>query len=172
MLVVLLTVAHAFAPLKTFSARPTSTLSKTEVNLLNFNFGGSAAAAGSKSIPSSKKICVITGTTSGLGKETMRSLLDDGDYYVVSACRDVEKMNQVAAEEGFDPKSFTVLECDLSSFESTKKFASTLRSTIKRPLDALVCNAALYQPALDTVSYSIILQSLWMIYLTFHINFY
>lgn len=54
-------------------------------------FGGSipSASAGKK-----KKFCVITGTTSGLGKETARSLLNSGDYYVVCACRDVEKMKK------------------------------------------------------------------------------
>jgi protochlorophyllide reductase len=51
---------------------------------------------------SSKKLVVITGTTSGLGKETARSLINQGDYYVVCACRDVEKMKQVAEAEGID----------------------------------------------------------------------
>lgn len=116
-------------------------------------WGNSLGSSKSVSIPSNKKICVITGTTSGLGKETLRALIDQGDYYVVCACRDVEKMKEVAASEGFDPKGHTVLELDLSSYDSTKKFASTLRNTIKRPLDALVCNAALYQPAFDYVSF-------------------
>jgi protochlorophyllide reductase len=110
-------------------------------------FGTSSAA-----IPASKKICVITGTTSGLGKETARALLNRGDYYVVCACRDVEKMKKIATTEGFDPKSYTVLDLDLGSLDSVKKFVPKLKSTIKRPLDRLVCNAAVYQPALATVS--------------------
>ena len=134
--------------MKTLIARPT-----TNLNMM-FNFGGNKAGTSSVAIPANKKICVITGTTSGLGKETLRSLLEDGSYYVVCACRNVDKMKQVALAEGYDSKSFTVLECDLGSFESTKKFATTLRSTIKRPLDALVCNAALYQPAFDKPRYS------------------
>jgi NADP-dependent 3-hydroxy acid dehydrogenase YdfG len=106
----------------------------------------------SSSIPSNKKVCVITGTTSGLGKETMRSLLEKGNYYVVSACRDVEKMKRVAEENGFDKKSYTILELDLGSFDSVRKFVPKLKSVVKKPIDRLVCNAAVYQPALPTVS--------------------
>ena len=62
-------------------------------------FKGASTAGG---IPANKKVCVITGTTSGLGKETARALLNKGDYYVICACRDVGKMEQVAALEGFD----------------------------------------------------------------------
>lgn len=103
-------------------------------------------------IPKDKKICVITGTTSGLGKETARSLLNTGDYYVICACRNVEAMKEVAAREGFDPASHTVLPLDLGSFESTRAFVKKLQSIKNRPLDRLVCNAAVYQPALLTVS--------------------
>jgi protochlorophyllide reductase len=67
--------------------------------MFDFFKGGNSASG---SIPKEKKVCVITGTTSGLGKETARALLNKGDYYVICACRDVEKMNQVAELEGFD----------------------------------------------------------------------
>jgi len=154
--------ADAFAPIRSLHVTSSSSSSSSctpaapALNAWNFDFASAFAPQPSSAvkIPANKKVCVITGTTSGLGKETMRSLLEDGNYYVVSACRDVEKMQQVAAEEGFDSSSYTVLECDLGSFDSTRKFASKLRSTIKRPLDALVCNAALYQPALATARYT------------------
>jgi NAD(P)-dependent dehydrogenase (short-subunit alcohol dehydrogenase family) len=132
-LFLLAAVGDAFAPVKSGMRSPSTGLH------MMFNFGSS--------IPSNKKICVITGTTSGLGRETLRALLDQGDYYVVCANRNVEKMKKVAEAEGFDKNSYTILECDLGSFESTKKFAAKLKSTVKRPIDALVCNAALYQPA-------------------------
>jgi len=116
-----------------------------------FNFGGSKS---SPRIPANKKIAVVTGTTSGLGLETVRALLQRGDFHVVCANRDVEKMNSVAEREGFDPKSYTTLELDLGSFDSTRAFAKKLSSVKSRPLDALVCNAAVYQPALDKVGSS------------------
>jgi protochlorophyllide reductase len=107
-------------------------------------------------IPANKKICVITGTTSGLGLETLRSLLNTNKYYVVCACRDVDKMIQVAEREGFDPASHTVVDLDLGSFDSTKQFVAKLNKVKKnRPLDRLVCNAAVYQPALDKPKYSV-----------------
>lgn len=117
-----------------------------------FNFGG-AKSTGSKSntIPSNKKICVITGTSSGLGKETAKELLRGDEYFVVCACRDVEKMKQVAEKEGFDPSKYSIMELDLASFDSVKKFANNLKKIKSRPLDRLVCNAAVYQPALPTV---------------------
>jgi hypothetical protein len=47
-----------------------------------------------------KKLCVITGTTSGLGLSTTRELINSGEYYVICANRDVKKMEQVAKKEG------------------------------------------------------------------------
>jgi hypothetical protein len=108
---------------------------------------------GSVTIPLNKKICVITGTTSGLGKETARALINNGDHYVICACRDVSKMKSVAVTEGFDTNSFSVLELDLASFDSVSMFTKNLKDFIKRPLDKLVCNAAVYQPSLPTVRY-------------------
>lgn len=94
-----------------------------------------------------------TGTTSGLGKETARALLNTGEYYVIGACRDVEKMKAVAKKENFDEKSFSVLELDLGSFKSTRDFVTKLNNFKKgKPLDSLVCNAAVYQPSLSVVS--------------------
>ena len=43
------------------------------------------------------------------------------------------------------------MELDLGSFDSVKKFAKDLKVVSKKPLDRLVCNAAVYQPALQTV---------------------
>ena len=43
------------------------------------------------------------------------------------------------------------MELDLGSFASVKKFAKELKTVSKKPLDRLVCNAAVYQPALQTV---------------------
>jgi len=103
--------------------------------------------AKSQEMYGNKAICVITGTSSGLGKQTCKALLETGKYHVVGAVRDVEKMKVVMEEEGFDPKNFTPLKCDLNSFESVRKFAKEVEElTLDRPVDRLVCNAALYQP--------------------------
>jgi len=123
------------------------------MSMMFFGSKQSSSSSSLPSIPKDKKICVITGTTSGLGKQTMRSLLQERDnYYVISACRDVESMKQVAEMEGFDPSRHCVVELDLASFQSTRDFVKKLNNIKKgRPLDRLVCNAAVYQPALMKV---------------------
>ncbi len=106
-------------------------------------------------IPTNKKICVITGTSSGLGKACAKALLQRDDYFVVCAVRDVAKMQNIAEKEQFDPASHTILELDLSSFKSVRDFVSKLNGIKPRPLDRLVCNAAVYQPALPTPKFTI-----------------
>lgn len=124
-----------------------------------FNFGNFGGGGGGASIPPGKKIAVITGTTSGLGLETARALINRGDYHVICGNRNVDKMQSIAEEEGFDKKSFTVLPLDLGSFASTRAFAKKVQSIKARPLDALVCNAAVYQPASKEVRNSTWLDS-------------
>lgn len=121
---------------------------------------------------------VITGTSSGLGKATTKALLRSGDYHVIGAVRDLEppghsrgfrdaprKMKVVADLEAFDMERFTPMwPCkrglketfsmqrylDLASFESVKDFAKELdKFRGDRPIDRLVCNAAVYQPTLS-----------------------
>jgi len=61
-----------------------------------------------------KKLVVITGTSSGLGKECARSLFERGGYYVVCAVRDPEKMRAIAEELNFPRDSYSILELDVS----------------------------------------------------------
>ena len=48
------------------------------------------------------KLVVITGCSSGPGRETAKNLLATGEYYVVGADRDVDKMEAVAEIDGFN----------------------------------------------------------------------
>eukprot|EP00419_Tripos_fusus_P000923 CAMPEP_0172674080 /NCGR_PEP_ID=MMETSP1074-20121228/12546_1 /TAXON_ID=2916 /ORGANISM="Ceratium fusus, Strain PA161109" /LENGTH=128 /DNA_ID=CAMNT_0013491467 /DNA_START=35 /DNA_END=418 /DNA_ORIENTATION=+ len=73
-----------------------------------------------------KKLAVITGTSSGLGKATTKSLLRDEGYHVIGAVRDLEKMKVVAEVEGFDKDRFTAMHLDLASFDSVNKFVQEL----------------------------------------------
>ena len=140
-------------------------------------------------IAGKRKLCVITGASSGLGKEAARALCESGDYFVIMACRDVEKAKRVAEEEGFPANSYTVMKLELGSLASVRNFVFNLkvgrgartpsaraerrdpvfvhaRGTARvrrsplsvsrvsaqafkatRPLDRLVCNAAVYLPA-------------------------
>jgi protochlorophyllide reductase len=62
----------------------------------------------------------------------------------------MEKMQAVAEELGLDPSSYTIRPLDLSSFASVRRFAKEVKAVKGgKPLDALVCNAAVYLPARD-----------------------
>lgn len=102
-----------------------------------------------------KKICIITGTSSGLGKHTATQLLKTGDWHVIGAVRDMDKMATIAEEEGFGGADFTPMKCDLCSFKSVREFAEeVVKLCDGEPIDRLVCNAAVYQPSLNYAKYS------------------
>jgi protochlorophyllide reductase len=61
---------------------------------------------------------------------------------------------QIQAKKfGIPRDSFTYIQCDLGAFESVRKFIDDFRAS-GRPLDALVCNAAVYLPVDKEPSYS------------------
>lgn len=61
------------------------------------------------------------------------------------ACRDFVKAEKVAKENNFPEENYLVLHLDLAANSSVRQFVSTFRS-LNIPLDALVCNAAVYFP--------------------------
>jgi len=66
-----------------------------------------------------KKLAVITGTSSGLGKMTARALLRTGEWHVVGAVRDLDKMELVAEMEEFN--------LDVSGKERARPRSSSVR---------------------------------------------
>jgi len=103
-----------------------------------------------------KKLVVITGCSSGLGRETAKNLLASDDYIVVGAVRDVDKMEAVAEIDGFNMDNFHIMECELNSFASVHKFCDDLKDfQMAKPLDRLICNAGVYQPSLGYAKWSV-----------------
>mmetsp|Transcript_10398 Transcript_10398/g.31368 ORF Transcript_10398/g.31368 Transcript_10398/m.31368 type:complete len:421 (-) Transcript_10398:1683-2945(-) len=95
-----------------------------------------------------RKLAVVTGASSGLGLYGALELAKSGDYYVVLACRNVARSTQIAKDMGFPPGSYTVMKLELGSLESVRNFVFNLKAfKATRPLDRLVCNAAVYLPA-------------------------
>ncbi|KAL8215791.1 hypothetical protein R6Q57_022628 [Mikania cordata] len=92
-----------------------------------------------------KGTVIITGASSGLGLATAKSLAETGKWHVIMACRDFLKAERAAKSSGISKENYTVMHLDLSSFDSVRQFVGNFRQS-GRPLDVLVCNAAVYLP--------------------------
>lgn len=93
-----------------------------------------------------KSTVVITGASSGVGLYAAKAFTQRG-WHVVMACRDIAKAEKAAQSVGMPRDSYTVMLIDLASLESVRQFVKNFRVSAK-PLDALVCNAAIYMPLL------------------------
>ncbi|MEX1308462.1 MAG: SDR family NAD(P)-dependent oxidoreductase [Eubacteriales bacterium] len=91
-----------------------------------------------------KKLCIITGANSGIGKEAAIQMAKEG-YYVIIACRNEQRGKKALAEIKKASKS-TDVELnllDLSLISSTKSFADSINSQYKK-VDVLIHNAAIF----------------------------
>lgn len=93
-----------------------------------------------------KPTVVITGASSGVGLYAAKALAKRG-WYVVMACRDLDKGQKAAQTVGMPQGSYTLIHIDLGSLQSVRQFVNIFRAR-GLSLDALVCNAAIYMPLL------------------------
>ncbi|WP_426168237.1 protochlorophyllide reductase [Sandarakinorhabdus sp. DWP1-3-1] len=91
-------------------------------------------------------VVIITGASSGVGLWSAKALADRG-WHVVMACRDLAKAEAAAVATGIPATSRTIMPIDLGDLASVRAFVAAFGAT-GRPLDALVCNAAVYLPRL------------------------
>ncbi|GFP78791.1 protochlorophyllide reductase chloroplastic, partial [Phtheirospermum japonicum] len=96
---------------------------------------------------------IITGASSGLGLATAKALAETGKWHVIMACRNFLKAEKAARSAGMPKENYTVMHLDLASLESVRQFVDTFRRS-GRPLDVLVCNAAVYQPTAKEPTFS------------------
>lgn len=82
------------------------------------------------SIPTDKKIAIVTGASSGIGKATAGALAQEG-WHVIAAARRTDKIQAVADEIGG-----TAIELDVTDQESVDKLAARVER-----VDLLVNNA-------------------------------
>ncbi|MBF2078010.1 MAG: protochlorophyllide reductase [Synechococcales cyanobacterium T60_A2020_003] len=94
--------------------------------------------------PQQKPTVVITGASSGVGLNAAKALADRG-WYVIMACRNLEKAQNAARSIGMPEDSYMILPLDLASLASVRQFVDKFRAT-GRSLESLVCNAAVYLP--------------------------
>ena len=90
---------------------------------------------------------IVTGASSGVGLYATQSLVARG-WHVVMACRDLDKTRRACEMLGIAPEQVTPLRLDLGSLAAVRSFAADF-SAAGLPLDALVCNAAVYLPRLQ-----------------------
>lgn len=101
-----------------------------------------------------KSTVVITGASSGVGLQAARALSQTGQWHVIMACRDLPKTEKAVQALGMPPDSYTIMHLDLASLTSVRQFVKNFRESA-RPLDVLVCNAAVYMPLLKEPLYSV-----------------
>lgn len=88
-----------------------------------------------------KKVAVVTGGNSGMGKATVAAFADKG-YIVVMAVRSTER-GEAARKELLEEKQqrdIRVMQCDLGSMESVRNFTEEFKDNFSS-LDVLVNNA-------------------------------
>lgn len=84
---------------------------------------------------------------------TAKALAESGKWHVIMACRNFLKAEKAARSVGMSKENYTVMHLDLASFESVRQFADNFRLS-GRPLDVLVCNAAVYLPTAKEPSFT------------------
>ncbi|XP_012281661.1 retinol dehydrogenase 14 [Orussus abietinus] len=87
------------------------------------------------------KTVIITGCTSGIGKETTKDMAERGAR-VIMACRNLETANQLKDElaKSTGNNNIIVRKLDLSSLQSVREFAQQINREESR-LDVLIHNA-------------------------------
>ncbi|HEX2286849.1 MAG TPA: SDR family NAD(P)-dependent oxidoreductase, partial [Mycobacterium sp.] len=87
------------------------------------------------------RTAIITGASTGLGRECARALLaSDPSWHVVLAVRDTARGADAVVRLGH-PDRCTVIEMDLASLRSVRGFIDSVRGASLPPLHAIVCNA-------------------------------
>jgi protochlorophyllide reductase len=90
---------------------------------------------------------LITGTTSGVGLQASRALVERG-WTVITANRDPVRAAAAAEGLGIPSDRLHHLRMDLGDLDSVRSGVETLIASVGLSLDALVINAAVYKPSL------------------------
>ena len=108
------------------------------IKLLKRYFGGGVCTSAARL---EGKTVIITGSNTGIGKETAIDLAKRGAR-ILLACRDTNKANEAAKEirEKSGNGNVVVKKLDLASFASIKAFADEVNAEEER-IDILINNA-------------------------------
>ena len=96
-----------------------------------------------------KGLVLLTGTTSGVGLNTLKPLLRFG-WEVIAVNRSNKRAITIAKEfltkDQF--KNVHFIEIDLSNLDDVRKGCDEVLARFKNPINSLICNAAVYKPRL------------------------
>ena len=97
----------------------------------------------------SKGLVLITGTTSGVGLNTLKPLLRFG-WEIVAVNRSNKRAIQTAEEflTEDEMKNIHFIEIDLSDLNHVRKGCNEILEKFTKPINSLICNAAVYKPRL------------------------
>ena len=92
------------------------------------------------------KTIIITGSSNGLGLETVKKIARNfKDFRIIMACRNLSKANSLKEEIIKETKNnnLIVMEIDTSSLESVQNFVKSYKSSPYGKIYSLVCNAGI-----------------------------
>ena len=92
------------------------------------------------------KTALVTGPTSGIGRETVAGLLARGSHVVLAgrSCKKLRDLIDELAEDGYDTGALTPVICDLADLDSVALAVQEINKLLRmKPLDILIENAAI-----------------------------
>ena len=100
-------------------------------------------------VKETKGLALITGTTSGVGLNTLKPLLRFG-WEVIAVNRSNKRAIEIAEQFLKEDELINIhfIEIDLSDLEDVRKGCSEILEKFKKPINSLICNAAVYKPRL------------------------
>ena len=96
-----------------------------------------------------KGLVLITGTTSGVGLNALKPLLRFG-WEVIAVNRSNKRAIKIAQKflTKEEVKNIHFMEIDLSNLDDVRQGCDEILERFKKPINSLICNAAVYKPRL------------------------
>ena len=92
--------------------------------------------------------CLLTGATSGIGKETAKDLLFKG-YYLIILSRDMNRglklKSELLKKHSYPDESVDIIKCDLSSLKDVRSACSEIKAKYNK-ITLLINNAGVFSP--------------------------
>ena len=96
-----------------------------------------------------KGLVLITGTTSGVGLNTLKPLLRFG-WEVIAVNRSNKRAVEIAQKSltDYEMKNIHFIEIDLSDLNDVRNGCYEILKKFQNPINSIICNAAVYKPRL------------------------